>query len=338
MMKKTTIKDRAMLAAKSQPTVNAETPVAAMQHAPKTGPGTVMAWMERESGVIQENAHLKESLAEWEGVTKNYQLDPKLVRPSRWANRSLESFKGPEFDLFRAEIESEGGNVQPIKVRPVPGGPEKGKPQEFEIIFGHRRHRACLELGIPVFALVEPATELELFETMDRENRGREDLRPWEQGEMYRKALDEGLYPSMRKMCEALGVGQGTVSKSVSLARLPADILNAFASPLDLQFRWATDLTQALHRDPTLMLARAKEAQMQVPRIAANKVFKRLVDQGGDSPGITSPNTTVSIKGKAGQGAEINVNAKAKSMIVSFRNMEPARLAEVKKAIQTLIS
>ena len=76
----------------------------------------------------------------------------------------------------------------------------------YEIVFGHRRHRACLELGLLVVTLVKDLTEQELFEQMDRENRQRKDLTAYEQGEMYRHALDEGLYPSMRKLSESLGV------------------------------------------------------------------------------------------------------------------------------------
>ena len=38
---------------------------------------------------------------------------------------------------------------------------------------------------------------------------------------MYRKALDEGLYSSLRRLAESLGVDVSLVSKSVSLARLP---------------------------------------------------------------------------------------------------------------------
>ena len=34
----------------------------------------------------------------------------------------------------------------------------------YEIVFGHRRHCACMELGLPVLALVENLTEQEWFE------------------------------------------------------------------------------------------------------------------------------------------------------------------------------
>jgi ParB family chromosome partitioning protein len=84
---------------------------------------------------------------------------------------------------------------------------------------------------------------------MERENRGRKNLSAWEQGCMYRKALDEGLYPSLRKLAESVKVDVSLVSKSVSLARLPEAVVAAFPSPLDIQFRWAQPLAEALQKD-----------------------------------------------------------------------------------------
>ncbi|MBK7616962.1 MAG: ParB N-terminal domain-containing protein [Burkholderiales bacterium] len=76
------------------------------------------------------------------GVPNNCQLlDPTLVASSKWANRAPESYSGLPYESLKRDIEECGGNVQPIKVR--------GTADRYEIVFGHRRHRACLELGIP---------------------------------------------------------------------------------------------------------------------------------------------------------------------------------------------
>jgi ParB family chromosome partitioning protein len=126
--------------------------------------------------------------------------------------------RSADFAELKSEIESAGGNVQPVRVRPLARVERFNRAAEYEIVFGHRRHRACLELGIPVRALVEDASDQELFEAMERENRGRKNLSAWEQGCMYRKALDEGLYPSLRKLAESVKVDVSLVSKSVALA------------------------------------------------------------------------------------------------------------------------
>jgi ParB family chromosome partitioning protein len=110
---------------------------------------------------------------------------------------------------------------------------------------GHRRHQACLELGLPVFAVIEALDDQSLFVEMDRENRQRKDLRPYEIGLMYAKALDDGLFPSAKKLAEAVGIDLSQLGKALSLARLPQDVLGAFQSPLDLQYRWASELVPA---------------------------------------------------------------------------------------------
>ena len=231
--------------------------------APKTAIGMHVDSIYHDKKITDENERLKNELEASEGRLKEFDgadvaknLDPKLVRASKWANRSEASLASKEFESLKLEIEQSGGNVQPIKVRPL-----KGVAGEFEIVFGHRRHRACLELGLPVLALIDDVTDVDLFAQMDRENRQRADLRPFEQGLMYAKALDEGLFPSARKLSEALHVDLSNLGKSLSLARLPADVLNAFSSPLDIQLRWATDLTAALQKDPEIVLARAQQVK-----------------------------------------------------------------------------
>lgn len=221
----------------------------------KTGPGALMQFMVKESEVHAENQRLKSELEAWEDALPIRKLDPKLIGPSEWANRHPETFTGPKFAELKAEISSAGENTQPIKVRPVPGS----NPQRYEIIFGHRRHRACLELGVPVLAMIESVDDRTLFEDMDRENRNREDPRPFEQGDMYRRALDRGLYPSLRALCDAIKVDPGNASKAVKIARLPAEVLDAFPSRLDIQYRWAQPLDESVTNAAETVLKRAQE-------------------------------------------------------------------------------
>jgi ParB family chromosome partitioning protein len=251
--------------------------------APKTAIGMHVDSIYHDKKITDENERLKNELEASEGRLKEFDgadvaknLDPKLVRASKWANRSEASLASKEFESLKLEIEQSGGNVQPIKVRPL-----KGVAGEFEIVFGHRRHRACLELGLPVLALIDDVTDVDLFAQMDRENRQRADLRPFEQGLMYAKALDEGLFPSARKLSEALHVDLSNLGKSLSLARLPADVLNAFSSPLDIQLRWATDLTAALQKDPEIVLARAQQVKKREEKTTPKAVFSFLIDGGG---------------------------------------------------------
>lgn len=241
----------------------------------ETAPGILAEFMLAESVTMIENTALKaevaairvkvveieldaaNKVAEFDGASVTRKINPKLIKRSHWANRDETGLtdENKDFLALKNEIKAAGGNVQAIKVRPI----FETIPLEFEIVFGHRRHRACLDLDIDVLATIEPLDDKKLFVEMDRENRQRADLRPYEQGLMYARALDEGLFDSMRKMAEALGIEPGTASKAISLANLPKSILDSFESPLDIQFRWASDLNEILKKDPDVLRYRANE-------------------------------------------------------------------------------
>lgn len=259
---------------------------------PKTAIGAMAQFTDRQSTAIKEVESLREQLKEHEGSLPTKLLDPKLIVRSKWANRHDLSFKDKDFADLKADIKVKGSNVQAIKVRPL-----KGHSGMYEVVFGHRRHQACLELDINVLAMIEDLDEKSLFVEMDHENRQRKDLRPYEQGVMYARALDEGLFPSMRKMAEEVGVEAGTASKAIALARLPAEVLAAFVSPLDLQFRWASDLTQAIQKNPELVLSKARVFPGETPRAPSAQVFKVLVGKGV-SRGNTLPSGHRVVSGK----------------------------------------
>jgi ParB family chromosome partitioning protein len=263
---------------------------------PKTAPGAMMAFAHdqrsdllRQNEVLQEQAaragelqtRLDESLADlkqWEGAKATREIDPSDIQPSRFANRHASSFATAEFEALKAELKEAGGNVQPVKVRQISAEGREGK---YELVYGHRRWEACRQLGLPVLAVVDNIDDRELFAEMDRENRARKDLSPWEQGSMYRRALDEGLYSSNRKLAEALGVDLGAVGRALVLADLPAEVVDAFPSPLALQFRWAKLLNDAIKADAEGVKARAKELSGRTPRPHAKEALEHLIHVKG---------------------------------------------------------
>lgn len=285
----------------------------------------------RDEKVSIENARLKQKLAEFDGASPARQLDPKTIKRSKWANRHEESFNNVEFQHLKNEIESAGGNIQPIKVRPLPQ-----QSGTYELIFGHRRHLACLELGLPVFAVIEDMDDAELFCQMDRENRERSPLKPYEAGLAYARALDEGLFPSARKLAESASIDLSQLGKALALARLPVDVLSAFPSPLDLQYRWATDLTQALQKDPDRVLAIAKKINSEPKNRSAAQILKLLVEGGGTVPPPSKK--AVSISGVNGQFGSIVRNSKARTISVNFTNIDPQRFDEIAKGLLKLIN
>ena len=256
---------------------------------PYTGVGSVMSAITREAEVMQELVVVQSQLSDARQQLDQVKdaalvmaLDPASIRRSRWANRNEAEFATAEFRMLKSEIEHAGGNVQAIKVRALPSAAAStevfdGQTPRYEIVYGHRRHQACLELGLAVNAVVaQSMSDQELFAAMDRENRGRKNLSAWEQGRMYADALKAGLFSSLRRLSESLGVNVSDASRTVQLAKLPADVVAAFASPLDLQVRWAKPLTDALQKDPDSVLRQARSIAKKRAALSSGQIFELL--------------------------------------------------------------
>jgi ParB family transcriptional regulator, chromosome partitioning protein len=240
---------------------------------PRTGPGQMLAFRGQIQQVEGELSNLREKLRQYEGALPTRKMDPKTIRPSRWANRHESSFTTSEFAGLKADIEHAGGNVQPILVRPL-----KDEPGQYELVFGHRRHRASLELGIPVLASiwVDELGDAALFAAMDRENRERADLSPYEQGVMYQRALEENLFPTQRQLAEGLGVSHTWVRKALLVAQLPAAVVECFRSPLEISFRHAEQIHASLEKDRRGFLKRIEK--LRGHSLSAALVVARLLD------------------------------------------------------------
>ena len=225
-----------------------------------------------------ELAELRDKLQQFDGSMPTIKIDPKEIRGTQWCNRHETSFATPAFARLKASIELVGGNTQPILVRQATG--EGG----YEVVFGRRRHRACLELGLPVLAVVwnGPMPDLDLFLSMDRENREREDPSAYEQGTTYVAALEAGLFQSQRRLAESIGVSHTWVRKATQVAQLPPAIIEAFASPLEIQPKHAEEIANALEQDKKAVLRRAEKLRLMPKRPGAGQVVAQLLGRAED--------------------------------------------------------
>lgn len=261
--------------APAQPVVTED---AAAQRKAYTGVGQMMGVLGRSSPLGKELAEVKARLREYEGSVPLKLLDARTITRSRLANRHESEFESADFAKLKSEIEHAGVNVQPVKVRPLDDARSDGVL--YELVFGHRRHRACLELGMPVLAMIESVSDKQMWLTMDRENRERRNLSPWEQGQSIQRALQAGLFSSIRRLAEESGMDHSNAAKALRLAELPAAVVAAFSSPADIQLHWARPLSEALQKDPDGVLSRAKAlaGRGTVPR-PAKAVLDELLGQ-----------------------------------------------------------
>jgi ParB family chromosome partitioning protein len=146
-------------------------------------------------------------------------LAPVRIKPNGFAPvQSAATDQQKKFQLLLKDIELQRGNVNPIKVRRIDGDAEA----DYEIVFGHRRHRACLLLGLPLLAIVEDVSDKELFVQAVRENAHRSQNSPYDRGVMFRRALDASLFKDVQELATDSNLDTSLVYKMVKLADLPS--------------------------------------------------------------------------------------------------------------------
>jgi ParB family chromosome partitioning protein len=112
----------------------------------------------------------------------------------------------------------ERGVVQPVLVRPLPGG-------TYELIAGERRWRAAQVAGLAqVPALVSPREDAEALEVALIENMAREDLNPVEEARAC-AALVEELGLTREDVGRRVGRSRVAVSNLIRLLDLPDEVL-----------------------------------------------------------------------------------------------------------------
>lgn len=258
-------------------------------------------------------------------------IQPYLIRPSRFANRHPHSFSGPEFEELKAAIRTRGGNSQPIIVRPIAGHAQAENESDedlplYEIVSGHRRHQACRELGCPVRAIVMPTlSDQELVLAMYDENHARANLTPWEAGRMYQQWVQEKLYPSQAKLAEAINRSPADVSRAIALVTLPEPLIQAFDSPLALQYKDADELKQLLQLKEQVVLQRARELAelpQRKPRADVLRLLKEAA--GGESVGSTNAQRKAQLKHKERTVAQVIWDGQGRGQITLEQNLAPA--------------
>jgi ParB family transcriptional regulator, chromosome partitioning protein len=246
---------------------------------PGAKPYVAEAGQRLAEGLREENQRLK---AERVAGMLVLRLDPKRVRSTQFINRHERAFleSDPKFielkDSFRLN-----GQEQPIRVRAVANDPTA----DFEIVSGHRRHRAALALdaeiagGFPLLALLDgkASESRDLVLKMYRENEERADLSAYEKGAMFRQWLASGVFAEQGQLAAAIGVSDATVTKYLQIAELPSSVVAAFADPRDIAVRWSHDLVKALRAQPAKVEEAAQRLANTSPRPDAGAVARALI-------------------------------------------------------------
>lgn len=137
------------------------------------------------------------------------------IRPNPYQPRR--TFNDQELADLESSIRT-NGLLQPVTVRPVPGG--KG----FELVAGERRLRAAGRLGwAEIPALVREIDDRALLTLALVENLQRSDLDPLEEAEGYQRLIDE-FDLTQQQVADVVGKDRSTVANMLRLLGLPAAV------------------------------------------------------------------------------------------------------------------
>jgi len=215
----------------------------------------------------------------------------RLVDPARcrmWArhNRAYALLTVDSCADLLDSLRAQGAQEFPAVVRRVEGDPD----HDWEVICGARRHWSVSHLRnvehreIKFLIDERELTDEQAFRISDLENRARQDISDYERAVDYRDAVQTFYGGVANRMAERLEVSKNWLSRFLDLAKLPAEVVQAFGDVRHLRENHARELkpflTEAASRERVLGAARdlaarqagrltAGEALIEAPKVVA---------------------------------------------------------------------
>lgn len=198
-------------------------------------------------------------------------VDPERCRPWRLHNRDLDHLNADSCrDLIDAFLSAKKQRI-PAIVRRLTDDLEF----DYEIVAGVRRWwtarwlRANNHPEFDYLVTVQKMTDEEAFRVSDVENRSRKDITDWERARDYTAALAEFYGGAQSRMAEHLNISKSWLSRLIDVARLPPEIISAFADPHDITVRVARDV-KPLTSDQRSFVQMVEEAKFIAKERAAS--------------------------------------------------------------------
>jgi len=250
-------------------------------------------------------------------------VDPVRCRPWRLHNRDLDHLNEESCrDLIDAFLSAKKQRI-PAIVRRLVDDPD----HDFEIVAGVRRWwtvKWLREHNHPEFdylVTIQKIGDEEAFRVSDIENRSRKDITDWERAHEYLRAMGEFYNNSQSEMADHLSLSKSWVSRLIDVARLPSEVVRAFADRHDVTVRIARDL-KPLTTSPQSLKAMAecaadleREREASGQSLTGAEVAKRLVQ------------ATIKPTAKAKKGATMEVQSGAGKTMLAYTKAAGGRLS-----------
>jgi len=258
-------------------------------------------------------------------------VDPAECRMWSGHNRSYELLNEDTCRDLIDGIRAQGRQEFPAIVRHAPG-PDG---TSYEVICGARRHFAVSWLrqnNYPQFKYlieVRDLTDEEAFRLADIENRDREDISDYERARDYAHAVEAYYGGRQKTMAERLEVSEAWLSRYLQMARLPDEVIGAYASIRDIREVHARQLKPLLADDAV------RERVIEAARRVAGEQAAARDGQGAPKDGaqvtaaLRAAASGTSPKGRAEDAGSvfsrspgesgIRAKRKGKAIVMEFR-------------------
>jgi ParB family transcriptional regulator, chromosome partitioning protein len=241
-----------------------------------------------------ERKSLEEALAAGGGIVE---LAPDQIEGSFAADRFSDA-ADTAFEALKQSIAANGQEV-PILVRPLASGTGR-----YQAAYGHRRLRACRQLGLKVKAIVRPLSDAELVLAQGLENAARVDLSFIEKA-MFARGLEQRSFDRSMIMA-ALATDKTELSKMLSVASaLPEPLVRTIGpAPKAGRRRWL-QLAELLAKRDALKRVETLAADSSFAALDSDLRFTMALDAAMASPAEKALNAPMRMTIKSAAGARI---------------------------------
>ena len=232
----------------------------------RVGAGVIGATQRTLSDIREERDRLQALVATGAGLD----LDPNLIDPSPFPDR-LPDDTDSAFEDFRRLIAQEGQKIA-IQVRKHPQTAGR-----YQIVYGHRRWRACLDLRIKVKAIVTALGDAELVVAQGIENASRQDL-SWIERALFVDRMDKAEIKP-KDIRAALSIDDPELARLRQVCRsVPTEIIKEIGrAPKVGRPRWV-ELATAVEGNGSLVGAiRQILSDDKVSRLPSDERFNRIL-------------------------------------------------------------
>jgi len=272
-------------------------------------------------------------------------LSPHQVRRGPMANRLPDFFSGNEFLDLKRRIQESGGNNQPAMVVDTGDVSETGD-HIYEIIYGHCRHEACLQLSNEVIngqqknypflaQIMHKDTPMTVRAALTHsENAGRTATTGWENAKWYAQLIQTKIYSTCRALAYSIGENENAVNRYVRIvAGVDPRILDLVLDERNLSLTSLEKVTKFRQKHEDVFEIRMLELVDAKTKLTCDAFFKRLLAPVAEAPKAGAEEAIVSKDGST-LGTLKRKGRVAGFTLTSNVNLKPEGWAKLREVIE----